>query len=98
MTNALKTVVLLGALSALLLVIGDVAGGRNGLILALGFAAVMNFVSYFWSDKIALMMNGARPVTREELPHQKALWFRSWSTVSSGGRFDAEGYARWREY
>ncbi len=68
MTNALKTAVLLAAMSALLLFIGDLAGGPNGLILALGFAVVMNFVSYFWSDKIALMMNGARPVTREELP------------------------------
>jgi len=68
MTNALKTAVLLAALSALLLFIGELAGGRNGLIIALGFAVVMNFVSYFWSDKIALMMNGARPVTREELP------------------------------
>jgi heat shock protein HtpX len=68
MTNWLKTAVLLSALSLLMLFIGDVTGGRNGLILALGIAIVTNFVSYFFSDKIALMMNGARPVTRDELP------------------------------
>jgi len=68
MHNWFKTAILLTALSLLLLFIGDVTGGRRGLIIALGIAVVMNFVSYFWSDKIALAMNGARPVTREELP------------------------------
>ena len=68
MHNWFKTALLLTALSLLLLFIGDVTYGQQGLIMALGIAVVMNFVSYFWSDKIALMMNGARPVTREELP------------------------------
>ena len=47
--------------------IGRVFGGQNGMLLALGIAAVMNFVSYFFSDKIALAMYRAQPVTREEL-------------------------------
>src|SRR5436305_8804897 len=68
MTNWLKTAFLLSALSLLMLLVGDVLGGRNGLVMALGIAVVTNFVSYFWSDKLALMMSGARPVTREELP------------------------------
>src|SRR5438132_7202772 len=68
MTNYLKTTVLLAALSALLLFIGDMLGGQQGLIFALGFAALTNFVAYFYSDKIALMMNGAQPATREQLP------------------------------
>src|ERR1051326_5003286 len=68
MHNWFKTAILLTALSLLLLFIGDVTYGQQGLVIALGVAVVMNFVSYFWSDKIALAMNGARPVTREELP------------------------------
>src|SRR5205814_8618989 len=47
---------------------GRYFGGQNGMFLALAFAAVMNFVSYFYSDKIALAMYRAKPVTREELP------------------------------
>jgi len=68
MTNALKTTLLLGLLTGFLLVIGQYLGGQNGMILALVFAGVMNFVSYFFSDKIALSMYRAQPVTREELP------------------------------
>lgn len=55
-------------MTLLLLVIGQALGGRNGLTIALIFAGVMNFVSYFFSDKIALAMYRAKPVTREELP------------------------------
>jgi heat shock protein HtpX len=62
MSNSLKTVLLLGALSGLLLVIGELLGGANGLVLAFGFAVVMNFVSYWFSDKIVLKMYGARQV------------------------------------
>lgn len=68
MHNWFKTTLLLTALSLLLLFIGDATYGEQGLIIALGVAVVMNFVSYFWSDKIALMMNRAQPVTREQLP------------------------------
>lgn len=68
MGNALKTTLLLGILTAVLIVAGDYVGGRSGMVLALGLAAVMNFVAYFFSDKIALAMYRAKPVTREELP------------------------------
>jgi heat shock protein HtpX len=48
--------------------IGRALGGPNGMLLALAIAAVMNFISYFFSDKIALAMYRAQPVTRLELP------------------------------
>src|SRR5882672_8928260 len=68
MGNTVKTTLLLGLMTGLLLVIGDLVGGRNGLVIAFVIAGVMNFVSYFFSDKIALAMYGAKPVTREEAP------------------------------
>ena len=68
MGNAFKTAFLLTLLTLLLMAIGRYFGGQNGMILALVLAAVMNFVSYFYSDKIALSMYRAQPVTREELP------------------------------
>ena len=68
MTNTFKTALLLTALTLVLLFIGDYFGGQNGLVVALIIAAVMNFVSYFFSDKIALAMYRAQPVTREQLP------------------------------
>ncbi|HTZ82461.1 MAG TPA: zinc metalloprotease HtpX [Candidatus Acidoferrales bacterium] len=68
MGNTFKTAFLLTALTLLLMFIGRAFGGNNGMILALIFAGVMNFVSYFYSDKIALAMYRAQPVTREELP------------------------------
>src|ERR1035437_594354 len=68
MGNTFKTAFLLTALTLLLMLIGRVFGGQNGMLIALVLAAVMNFVSYFFSDKIALAMYRARPVTREELP------------------------------
>src|SRR5216684_1690073 len=68
MGNTFKTAFLLTALTLLLMFIGRAFGGQNGMIIALVFAAVMNFISYFFSDKIALAMYRAQPVTREELP------------------------------
>jgi heat shock protein HtpX len=68
MGNTFKTAFLLTALTLLLLFIGRIFGGQNGMLIALVFAAVLNFVSYFYSDKIALSMYRAKPVTREELP------------------------------
>jgi len=62
MSNALKTTMLLAALSGLLLFIGELAGGRSGLIIALGFAVVMNVGSYWFSDKIVLAMYRAQEV------------------------------------
>jgi heat shock protein HtpX len=62
MPNGLKTALLLGLLSGLLLVIGDLAGGSNGIVIAFLFAAVMNFGSYWFSDKIVLRMYRAQEV------------------------------------
>jgi heat shock protein HtpX len=68
MGNTFKTAFLLTGLTLLLMFIGRVFGGQNGMLIALIFAAVMNFVSYFYSDKIALAIYRAQPVTREDLP------------------------------
>jgi heat shock protein HtpX len=68
MKNTLKTFILLAGLTALLLAIGSALGGRNGLMIALVFAAIMNFVGYWFSDKIALAMSGAQPVSESEAP------------------------------
>jgi heat shock protein HtpX len=63
MGSMLKTTLLLGLLSGLLLFIGDMLGGRGGLLIALGLAAVMNFASYWFSDKIVLRMYKAQEVS-----------------------------------
>ena len=68
MGNTFKTAFLLTAMTLFVLFVGDMLGGRNGMMYALIFAGAMNFVSYFFSDKIALAMYSAQPVTREELP------------------------------
>jgi len=62
MPNGLKTALLLGALSGLLLVIGQLLGGANGMLIGLIFAVVFNFGSYWFSDKIVLKMYGAKEV------------------------------------
>jgi heat shock protein HtpX len=72
MGNTFKTAFLLTALTLLLMFFGRYFGGQNGMLLALAFACVMNFVSYFFSDKIALAMYKAQPVTREQLPRAYA--------------------------
>jgi heat shock protein HtpX len=66
--NSVKTVLLLGLLSGLLVVGGGALMGRNGLYLGLAMAAVMNFASYFFSDKIALATYRAQPLSPEENP------------------------------
>jgi heat shock protein HtpX len=66
--NGVKTAVLLGLLSGLLLFGGQMIAGRSGLEIALVIAVVMNFASYFFSDKIALASYSAQPVTPEENP------------------------------
>jgi heat shock protein HtpX len=66
--NAVKTALLLGLLSGLLLFAGEALGGRQGLYYALAFAAVMNFAGYFFSDKLALSMYQAQPVSETENP------------------------------
>src|SRR5262245_57697905 len=62
MSNTVKTALLLGTLSALLLFIGEALGGAQGLVIGFLFAVVTNFVSYWFSDKIVLRMYGAREV------------------------------------
>src|SRR5262245_59070847 len=68
MGNTFKTAFLLTALTLMLLAIGRTFGGQNGMVLALGIAAVTKFVAYFFSDKIALATYRAQQVTREQLP------------------------------
>jgi heat shock protein HtpX len=60
--NQTKTVILLAALTALFMAVGHVLGGRSGMIIALGMAAVMNMAAYWWSDTLVLTMYGARPL------------------------------------
>jgi heat shock protein HtpX len=66
--NILKTVVLLGLLSGLLVIGGGAIAGQNGLYIGLLLAVMMNFASYFFSDKIALMSYSAQPVSETENP------------------------------
>ena len=66
--NTFKSTLLLTALTLLLLFLGDRLGGQNGMILALILSIALNFSSYFFSDKIALSIYGAQPVTRDQLP------------------------------
>jgi heat shock protein HtpX len=67
-TNTLKTVALLGLLSAILIVGGQALAGRSGMYIGLFFAVAMNFGSYFFSEKIALSTYNAQPVTPTENP------------------------------
>jgi heat shock protein HtpX len=71
--NALKTTFLLAALTVLFILAGGYFGGEQGMIIAFIFAAGMNFFSYFYSDKLALKMYRAQPVTREQLPRAYAV-------------------------
>lgn len=68
MWNQIKTILLLGLLSGLMLVAGFFIGGNYGLTIALAIALVMNFGSYFYSDKIVLRMYKARPAKKSEHP------------------------------
>jgi heat shock protein HtpX len=72
----LRTGILLILLSVLLVVAGDALAGPAGMKIALAFAVIMNAVSYFFSDKIALKTSGAVPVTREQLPRLYAVMER----------------------
>jgi heat shock protein HtpX len=67
-TNTIKTVLLLGLLSAMLLFAGEALAGRQGLYLGLALAVLMNFSGYFFSDRIALASYHAQPVTETENP------------------------------
>jgi heat shock protein HtpX len=69
--NTLKTAVLLGALTGLLLLIGNAIGGQSGMVTALVLAAVMNLGAYWFSDTLVLKMTGAQPVDPRAAPE---LW------------------------
>ncbi len=69
MTSQLKTMMLLALLSAIIIILGGLAGGRSGVIIAFGLALVMNLGSYWFSDKIVLSMYSARELSPEEAPY-----------------------------
>ena len=73
MSNALKTVFLLGVLTGLLLWIGQLLGGTQGLVAALVLAAIMNFGSYWFSDRLVLAMYRARPLSDQDAPELFAI-------------------------
>jgi heat shock protein HtpX len=66
--NTFKSTLLLVLMTLILVFAGDRIGGQNGMILAFAISVAMNFTAYFFSDKIALKMYRAQPVTREQLP------------------------------
>ncbi|HWX25711.1 MAG TPA: protease HtpX, partial [Vicinamibacteria bacterium] len=66
--NTLKSTLLLGTMTGLLLATGYFFAGEQGAVLGLIFAGVMNFGAYFWSDKLVLASYQARAVTPEEAP------------------------------
>lgn len=66
--NTFKSFLLMTVLTIVLIAIGSMIGGRNGMVMALLFAGVMNFVSYWFSDKIVLMMYGAKQIQETEMP------------------------------
>jgi heat shock protein HtpX len=68
MSNIFKTTLLLTVMTLLFMLAGRALAGERGMVIALIIAAIMNFVSYFFSDKIALAAYRAQPITREQLP------------------------------
>ncbi|MDB4978126.1 MAG: Protease HtpX [Candidatus Peribacteria bacterium] len=73
MNNTLKTTLFLGALTALLLAVGYVLGGQNGMLIALVLSAVMNFGSYWFSDKIILSLYRAKEIGPDDAPRLYAM-------------------------
>ena len=70
--NTFKSTLLLVVMTLFLIFIGDMFGGRNGMVLAFVLSVVFNFGTYFFSDKLALKMYNAQPVSRDELPRAYA--------------------------
>ena len=73
MSNVLKTGILLGVLTAILVLAGQAIAGERGMIIAFVFAAIMNLVSYWFSDRIVLAMYGAQPVDEAQAPGLHAM-------------------------
>jgi len=68
MSNVFKTGLLLAVLTAMLVLIGGAIGGQQGMVVAFGLAVVMNFASYWFSDKIVLAVYGAKPIEESQAP------------------------------
>src|SRR5262249_52808846 len=68
MGNLIKTGVLLAALTSLVVLIGGAVGGQQGMLIAFVLAIVMNFGSYWFSDRIVLSMYGAQPIEEAQAP------------------------------
>ncbi|MFH0936250.1 MAG: M48 family metalloprotease, partial [Candidatus Woesearchaeota archaeon] len=68
MFNQIKTVLLLGLLAGIIILIGGLIAGQTGLLYGLIFAIIINFVTYWFSDKIVLAMYRAKPITKKEAP------------------------------
>ena len=68
MTSQIKTVLLLALLSAIIIGLGGIMGGRTGIIIAFVIAMIMNVGSYWYSDKIVLSMYQARELSEDEAP------------------------------
>src|SRR5437764_1846387 len=71
-----RTTLLLVALTLLLMFVGQALGRRRGMTMGLGFDVIMNAFAYVYSDKLALMSSGAKPVTREQVPRLYAVMER----------------------
>jgi heat shock protein HtpX len=73
MTSQIKTALLLGLLTVLILAVGQALGGRSGLVIAFGFALIMNVGSYWFSDKIVLSMYRAQELSPADAPALHAM-------------------------
>ena len=73
LASQLKTVVLLAALGGLLVAVGGILGGQTGLFIALVMAVVLNVGVYWFSDRLALRANGARPLQPGEAPEVERI-------------------------
>jgi heat shock protein HtpX len=73
MFNVFKTFLFLAILTVLFIFVGSLIGGKTGATIALFIAGIMNFIAYFFSDKIVLAMSGATPVSREEDPELHSI-------------------------
>jgi heat shock protein HtpX len=73
MSNTIKTTVLLASLTVLFVLLGGMLGGEQGMVVAFVVAGLMNFASYWWSDRIVLWMYGAQEVSEAQAPGFHAL-------------------------
>src|SRR2546430_12682534 len=76
MSNVFKTGLLLAVLTVMLVLIGGAIGGRQGMLIAFFVALAMNFVSYWFSDKMVLAAYGAQPIEEASAPRLYAIVHR----------------------